>query len=350
ISPAKLFSNLPSRYYYPVKRKHLDSVARKILRKNEVDLFHGWSSTSLKSLTLCRERGIISFLENPGPHYQYTEKMIRQEYEEIGVRRKSEPEFFKRFFGQDEAYHLSEYEEAAYILLESDFTAGTFVAHGIPQDKIVVIPRGVDTMKFTPPARRGRNRFRAIFVGAICVRKGVKYLLEAWSELGLKEAELVLAGTVRDEIKPILNRHLEKNSNIKVMGFVPDPVRLYQEASVFVFPSLSEGSAKVTYEAMACGLPVIVTPNAGSVAKDKEHGFIVPARDKVILKERILSLHQNPEMREEMGARARKHIESYTWERHRHLLIETYEKAYKQGALDGSRRLFGTRGIGDEGR
>lgn len=331
MSPVKIFSNLPSRYYYPLKRKNLDRVTRGVLKKGGVDLFHGWSSASLTSLQYCRERGIVSFLENPGPHFQYVERLMDREYGEMGIRRKSQPEFFKRFFGQDDRYHAAELEAAAYILLESDFTAETFVAYGVPKEKIVVIPRGVDTARFVPPPRRERRPFRAIFVGAICVRKGVRYLLEAWSELGLKDAELVLAGTVRDEIKPTLNRHLGKSSNIKMMGFVPDPVRLYQEGSVFVFPSLSEGSAKVTYEAMACGLPVVVTPNAGSVARDGEHGFIVPARNKEILKEKILALYQNPEMREEMGERAGKHIVSYTWESHRQILIETYERAYKKG-------------------
>ena len=327
--PIKIFSNLPARYYYPIKRKYLDITTKQVL-KGGADIFHGWSSSSLRSLRFCKEKGIVSFLENPGPHYKYAENILNEEFQELGIYRKSQPAIFKEFFGQNETYHLSEYEEASYIILESKFTYETFVSHGVPEGKLMIIPRGVDIEKFTPPLLgRDKNLFRIIFVGAICIRKGVRHLLEAWAELGLKDAELILVGNIRDEIKSIVSKHVSRNSNIEIKGFVADPVSLYQKASLFVFPSLSEGSAKVTYEAMACGLPIIVTPNAGSVAKDGEHGFIVPSKNKDILKERILYLYQNPKIREEMGFLARQQIESYTWEKHRKLLIDTYENVYR---------------------
>ena len=82
----------------------------------------------------------------------------------------------------------------------------------------------------------------------------------------------------------------------------------------------------MTYEAMACGLPVIVTPNAGSVARDGEHGIVVPVRDKETLKQAILILYENRELREELGRKARIHIERYTWDAHRRLLLELYER------------------------
>jgi len=333
-NPTRPFSNLPSRYYYPLKRKHLDRLAKREIEKG-ADLFHGWSSSSLESLRTCRKRGVISFLENPGPHSVYAEKIHDEEYAHLGIRRQNQPEILPAFFGQDVEYHLAEYEEARYIILESDFTRDTFAAQGVPERKLVVIPRGVDTVRFVPPRVRAPRPFRAVFVGAVCVRKGVRILLEAWASLGLKDAKLLLVGGVRDEIKPLLQKVLPGSPSVELVGFVPDPVRLYQEASVFVFPSLSEGSAKVCYEAMACGLPVIVTPNAGSVAVDGEHGFLVPARDTETLAEKIRFLYENPEARETMGENARRHIERYTWGRHRELLMDIYEKAYAGETVQG---------------
>ncbi|HEU5361271.1 MAG TPA: hypothetical protein VFU42_08975, partial [Candidatus Deferrimicrobiaceae bacterium] len=93
----KIFSNLPSRYYYPVKMKSLDRLTVRVLKKG-ADLFHGWSGSSLRSLSCCRERGIVSFLENPGPHFRYTEEIMGREYEELGIPWKKDPEIFKDFF------------------------------------------------------------------------------------------------------------------------------------------------------------------------------------------------------------------------------------------------------------
>jgi len=333
VHPVKVFSNLPARYYYPIKRKALDRVARGVLARS-ADIFHGWSSASLESLRLCRERGIISFLENPGPHYLYAERVIGQEYRDLGIPRVNLPTLFPRFFGQDQAYHLSEYEAARYILLESPFTLETFLLHGIPRERLTFLPRGVDTERFVPPRERSDSTFRALFVGALCVRKGVHRLLDAWTGLRLRNAELLLVGTLRDEVRTLVTSYTERDPSIRIAGFVSNPVNLYQESSVFVFPSLSEGSAKVTYEAMACGVPVIVTPNAGSVARDGLDGYVVPLNDREALMEKILHLYEHPEKRRDMGASARKHMESFTWERHRRDLIALYERAFRGEPLE----------------
>ena len=66
-------------------------------------------------------------------------------------------------------------------------------------------------------------------------------------------------------------------------------------ADVFVFPSLFEGSAVVTYEALACGLPSVVTPNAGSVVRDGLEGFVVPPRDVEALAARMEQLGDDPQ-------------------------------------------------------
>jgi glycosyltransferase involved in cell wall biosynthesis len=108
-------------------------------------------------------------------------------------------------------------------------------------------------------------------------------------------------------------------------------VHLYQQASVFVLPSLSEGSAKVTYEAMACGLPVIVTPNAGAEIKDGMEGFLVPPRGVDELQEKLLCLYGHEKLRQEMGQAARALAERYTWEHRSRLLLSAYQRALQTG-------------------
>lgn len=328
IGPYKILSNFPARYYYPMKMKALDRVAVRILRQG-ADLFHGWSGSSLRSLRYCREEGIISFMENPAPHFRYGEEIIGADYDSLGIRWKKAPELFPRFFGFGPDHLQGEYEAARYLILESEFTRDTFLAQGFPASKLVVLPRGVDTVRYRPPEERRPDRpFRVVFVGPIGVRKGAFHLLDAWSKLKLRNAELVMLGSMQDDVRAIVERITVADPTIRLVGFVKDTVRFYHESSVFVLPSLSEGSAKVTYEAMACGLPVIVTPNAGSVARDGVDGFLIPPRDPEALREKLLELYEDRGMRENMGQNARKRIEMFTWDAHRKELLGVYEAAF----------------------
>jgi glycosyltransferase involved in cell wall biosynthesis len=75
---------------------------------------------------------------------------------------------------------------------------------------------------------------------------------------------------------------------------------------------------------MACGLPVVTTPNAGSVVRDSIEGFIVPIRDPDALAERMEQLRANPRLRQEMGRAARARAEQFTWEQHGQELAQLY--------------------------
>ena len=88
---------------------------------------------------------------------------------------------------------------------------------------------------------------------------------------------------------------------------------LYQDADVFVYPSLHEGSAFAVFEALASGLPVICTPNTGSVVRDGTDGFLVPVRDVETLMARIERLYREPDLRAAMAISARARAEDFTW-------------------------------------
>ena len=96
-------------------------------------------------------------------------------------------------------------------------------------------------------------------------------------------------GRALPEIKEVLKTYAEL-PGVRIVGFSGAPATAYQQADIFVLPSIEEGSALVTYEAMACGLPVVTTPNAGSVVRDGVEGFIVSIRDPDALAERIESV------------------------------------------------------------
>src|SRR5262249_31028803 len=100
---------------------------------------------------------------------------------------------------------------------------------------------------------------------------------------------------------------------------------VFQRSDVFVFPTLSEGSALVTYEALSCGLPVITTPNAGSVVRDGREGFLVPIRDVETLCDRLARLRANPALPASLGRAARARAEEFPWSRYRSGLIAAYQ-------------------------
>lgn len=324
--PAKVFSSLSSRYYYSMKRMWLDWRASHWLERHEVDIFHGWTHESLNTLRVARSKGIVGIVDRGYSHPRFSRRILDEEFDIYGVPRKLEAcpawlnpyDHWRREL--DEA--CEEFELADYVFVNSQFCYDTFIAEGYSPDKLVMLPRGFDAMRYRP-AEKADSVFRVIFVGQLLVRKGLKYLLEAWDRLALPNAELLLVGQMMDEVRTLLEPRVNRGS-IRHVGFVPDPVTAYQSASVFVFPSVDEGSAKVTYEAMACGLPVVVTPNSGSLASNNEDGFIVPIRNVDVLMEKILFLYENPEIAREMGKAARKHIESYTWQDYRFSLIDKY--------------------------
>ena len=171
--------------------------------------------------------------------------------------------------------YIEEYELADLLVVLSTKAAETFRIQGFPEEKLFYLPRGVDVERFKPGT--GPPMFRAVFSGALIERKGIHHLLEAWHRLDLKNAELWLVGSVHEEAKPSLKKFWR--DNITVVGFTSDVAKYLSQSTVHIFPSQLEGSAKVTYEAAACGLPQITTREAGDVVNDGVEGLIVPPAD-----------------------------------------------------------------------
>src|SRR5207253_3388775 len=190
------------------------------------------------------------------------------------------------------------------ILVPSGHLAEALARHGTPRNRITVIPYAADTRRFVPdPAKRHGTSCTFLFAGGISQRKGIKYLLEAWRRIRRPGWRLQLLGPRPREIAP-LQPDLELVEPVGRVAHLEMPARL-AAADVFVFPSLFEGSAVVTYEALACGLPCVVTSNAGSVVRDGIEGFVVGPRDVDALAAGMERLGNDPGLREEMAAAAR---------------------------------------------
>lgn len=228
-------------------------------------------------------------------------------------------------FWQEKSTQLANHvrESLRYVdqfIVPSEFVKQSLVDEGIDPNNISLVPFGVDIEKF----RSGKGtakKFRACFVGNISHRKGIKYLVDAWKDLKLEDAELNLYGRVYPEVAQILRD--SRNCNINTFGFI-DPSKELPRNDIYVFPSLVEGSSKSVYEALACGLPVITTFNSGSIVRDGLEGFIVPVQDVESLKEKILFFYRNRGEVEKFGKRSRKRAERFTWKRYGKEVLKAY--------------------------
>ncbi len=303
----------------PIRDTVFDWTASRVLPPS--DIFHGWSHQCLRSLKRAKALGAITFVERPNSHDLYQDRLLREEYERWGYRA---PARMRRWGIQR---GLAEYALADYITVPSPFALESMVAEGIPREKVFLVPYGVDVERFTP-GTPPKDVFRLLFVGQVSLRKGVPYLLEAWRRLRLPRAELWLVGRVTPDAAAVV-RPYEKDPNIRFLGHVRAVEEVYRAASAFVLPSIEEGSALVTYEAMASGLPLIVTWHTGAVAREGKEALYVPIRDVDALAEAIERLYNDEDLRREMGRAARRRAEAYTWDAATRRLVEVYSAVSK---------------------
>lgn len=220
-------------------------------------------------------------------------------------------------------------ENETFALADLAIAPSEFVADEIrkiqPDLPIEVVPFGVNL----PATARTHDKkpgapLKFAFAGAVNPRKGIPDLLEVWQDPRFQTAELHLLGRVF----PVVQPQLHNNSNaagIKTPGYV-NTFEYLQDCDVFVFPSWMEGSAKAVYEAMAVGLPVVVTRQAGSIVRDGVDGFVIEAGDTDVLKDRMTWFLDHPEDLARMGANARDRAASQPWAKYARNVAEIYQR------------------------
>lgn len=289
-------------------------------------IFHGCTSLCLASLQTAKKQGAITLVENATWHPREWNKVELEESRRFGLNsRDSQGELSESMLRRME----QEFENCDRIVVASTVALQSFAEYGY-EKKAVMVKVGVDAGMFSPGVRIANappKTFRVCCVGRVEFAKGVAYLLEAWNRLRLPNAELVLVGEVKPQMKSLLKGCEERG--VRLAGVLPrsEVARCYQESDAFVLPSLHEGFGLVLLEAMASGLPVVATDRTGAkdcIADGKE-GLIVPARDTDALANAILWCYEHPEGRAAMGCAARARIESeFTLEHYNERVIALY--------------------------
>lgn len=205
-----------------------------------------------------------------------------------------------------------ELDLADTVIVPSTFVKNTLDMYP-DKKKIVVNPFGVPA-NISQPRELTKNdqQLRVLYVGSLTQRKGIGYLFEAVEKAG-KAVTLTIIGRKVGQ-SDALDTNCAKH---RWLSSLPHSEILAEMRAhdVFVFPSLFEGLALVTGEAISQGLPVITTPNSGGtdILRDGIDGFIVPIRDPEAITQRLLELHEDRALLKQMSDSARERAAQLDW-------------------------------------
>ena len=221
---------------------------------------------------------------------------------------------------------LRELDLADHIVVPSFHTKRTFTQRGFQDHKVHVLNYGVETHLFQP-ARKTDGTFRVLYTGQIAYRKGIQYLLEAFTKLKLPNAELLLVGGIDPAFQSVLARYEGHFTHIPKLPR-HDLLSQYGRSSVYVLPSLADAYPISVLEALASGLPVIISENTGSkdIVRDGEHGFIVPICDVEAIEKALLACYESPQLLAKLSENAAVLGQAQTWEQYGSDAIALYQK------------------------
>lgn len=282
----------------------------------DTDIFIGLSSFCAEAVEAANERGIITVVDHGSLHEAFAKNQLLMEQDSFGFQVSGNAVNEWLIEKQDR-----EFADARYVFALSELARKTLIDNGVSAAKIMVNRCGVSLKKFVQKPKRDKV-FRVAFCGQICPGKGIHYLFEAFRALNMAKAELWVIGSL-DGVKgdAHFNRMLQSYyaPNVKFFGAVDSDTLadLFSQCSVFVLPSLADGFGMAVTQAMACGLPVIVSNHTGAadILREGESGFVVPARDVNAMVDRLSLLASKSALAQEIGQVAKQSVESgLTWD------------------------------------
>jgi len=246
-----------------------------------------------------------------------------------------------RFFGKARLRVLCREVNAFCVI--SNVIDNELAAEGVPVQKRISIPNGVDTERFAPLAPSQKKALRSrldlpadtpivIFVGRLVPEKRVDLLTGIWSSVRetLPRARLLIVGSGPEEVE----LKQRANDGILFLGSQADVTPYLQAADLFVLPSAAEGLSLALLEALACGLPVIATSVGGNpeVIRHLETGWLTPPDDPLALTEAIVTLLEDEMLQSKLRENARPHaVQNYSLVKMADRLVDLYHQVLEGG-------------------
>ncbi len=276
------------------------------------DVFIGLSSLCFEALVKGNEYGVFTVVDHGSVHQRVEKQVLLDECSLLSIPTQEVVPSEWLIEKED-----AEFEVADCVSVLSSVAERTLIEEGVPREKIMINNCGVCLSDFRP-LPKADNVFRIIQCSAITPTKGIHYLLQAFCELELPNSELWFIGRGKEASPLISIIERYRTDNVFFKGAYPQAElpEIYAQGSVFVLPSLVDGFGMVVPQAMACGLPVIVTENVGAsdLVVEEKNGFIIPIRDVQALKDKLLRLYENRDLLVEMSKNAIASVsKGYTW-------------------------------------
>jgi glycosyltransferase involved in cell wall biosynthesis len=287
-----------NRLFAEVNREFGLSVIRAGL--NGSKCIWGFNGAALEIFAHARERGITCILEQTMAPRKLELQLL---HEENGRWPDWQTQIPLEATDPIVERETAEWKLADKIICGSEFVFQGLLEEGVAVERVAVVPYGVDLSVFKTVEPHRTRKLNLLFLGEVGLRKGVPYLLEALRLLdcpGRIHARMVGNVSLKQERLKRYSKFCEFVNPVSRQQVI----EFYRWADVLVLPSLCEGSATVIYEALACGVPVITTANAGSLVRNGVEGFIVPIRDAEQLASRIETLCDEVQLRLQMSAAA----------------------------------------------
>lgn len=256
------------------KDEVFDAWMVKNLKNKAPSILHSWNGNSYKTFNALKNTDWLKCVERSCPFNLYQHELLRAEADFLNVEYIKDESLLKR--------EIEELYLADVIVAPSQYSASTYQDPELIK-KVKINPLGANIQY---KERNARNpTFIVLMVGNYFLRKGTHYLIEAFKLIQRSDAELWIRGDVPDNYSKRIN-----DKRVKIIPPVlPDKlIELYQSADVFVQPSIDEGFGMTVFEALAFGLPLVVTENVG--AKDllnSQVSITVPIRNPEALSQAI---------------------------------------------------------------
>lgn len=302
----RLLRKLPFRLIAQFSRFRLKQKFRQAIDAAQAGtIAYFWPDSPVELVRYAKQKGLVCVREMINSPLAKAKPLLDSAYRNAGL----EPSH-----GITQAMVAHETDELAlydYVFSSNAEVDAALRALGIAEERILASSFGWTKARFprfeSPASSGDEIGFRAVFVGLMNVRKGVATLLEAWEIAGL-DGELVLAGVAEECLKPRIEKACQ-GKGVRHLGHVSDVASLYRSSDVFVFPTHEEGGPQVTYEAAACGLPVITTPmGAARLVEDGRTGSIVPSGDAPALAAAMQRLASDESLRRRLSIEATRQV------------------------------------------